>query len=77
VESYRLVFADDGIGVARRVEFEAEDIGGALILARRQTKNRSAELWQGDQRLCRLSPPAPEARRSFRAGPAWPCEALA
>lgn len=59
MQSYRLVFADDGIGVARRVEFEAEDLAHALIFAHREAKHRSAELWHGGLRLCSITRPEP------------------
>ena len=52
METYHLLFADDGIGLARKVEFEAEDAARALIFAHREAQDRSAELWKGSRRLC-------------------------
>jgi hypothetical protein len=75
VESYRLVFADDGIGVARRVEFEAEDLPHALVFAHREAKNRSAVLWQGERRLCTIARPAAEP--AFLPPQAWAEQAAA
>lgn len=52
--SYRLHFSDDQYGVAKTVEFEAEDHAHALIFAHVQVDKRIAELWQDDCRLCRV-----------------------
>jgi hypothetical protein len=65
VQSYRLVFADDGVGVARRVEFEAESLSDALIFAHREARHRSAELWHGDLRLCAIAGPRRERAPDF------------
>ena len=54
METYRLLFSEDGIGVERKVEFEAPDAAKALIIAHEQAHNRSAELWKGRDRLCTI-----------------------
>jgi hypothetical protein len=51
---YTLKFAEDGIGVARRLEFKAGDITGALVVAHREASRRSAELWDGASKLCTI-----------------------
>ena len=77
MESYRLVFADDGIGVARRVEFEAEDLPHALVFAHREAKNRTAVLWQGERRLCTIARPALEPCAAFLPAQGWAEQAAA
>jgi len=52
METYFLLFKNDDLGVARKIEFEAEDAARALIFAHNEAKDRSAELWKGDTRLC-------------------------
>ncbi|WP_395331826.1 hypothetical protein WBP06_03310 [Novosphingobium sp. BL-8H] len=49
---YTLRFRDDGQGLARRVEFKAEDLPAALIIAHREVATRTAELWDGERKLC-------------------------
>lgn len=51
---YSLRFSDDGHGVAKRLEFKAEDLTAALIIAHRETARRSAELWEGAKKLCTI-----------------------
>lgn len=77
MESYRLVFADDGIGVARRVEFEAEDLPHALVFAHREAKHRTAVLWQGERRLCTIARTAAEPRVPFLPSQGWAGQAAA
>lgn len=60
MQSFRLLFADDGIGVARRVEFEAEDAARAIAFARSEARNRSAELWLENRPLCTISRAEPQ-----------------
>lgn len=54
METYRLLFSEDGIGVERRVEFEALDAAVALMIAHEQARDRTAELWKGLERLCTI-----------------------
>jgi hypothetical protein len=51
---YTLSFDDDGTAGERHVQFEAHDPAGALRVAQREKRGRSAILWQGDTKLCRL-----------------------
>lgn len=77
MQSYRLVFADDGIGVARRVEFEAEDLPHALVFAHREARDRSAELWLGERRLWAIARPEAPTCRPLVPEQGWPSSALA
>ena len=52
METYRLLFFDDGLGEAKTIEFDAQDAAKALIIAHVEAKERSAELWKGQDRLC-------------------------
>ena len=54
MKTYRLKFADDGHGVDKIVEFEAEDGSAALLVLNREAKGRWAELWHEDLRICRV-----------------------
>jgi len=49
-----LRYADDGVGVEKRVEFRANDPAAALAFAHREASRRSAELWCEDRKLCTL-----------------------
>ncbi|TCM14001.1 hypothetical protein EDF56_11526 [Novosphingobium sp. PhB165] len=61
---YTLSFSDDGDGVARRLEFRAEDLTSALIIAHREAARRGAELWEGTKKLCTIRKPI-EASPTF------------
>lgn len=67
--TYRLKYGDDGIGVAKEVEFEANDSAQALYFAQREARGRKAELWRDDSRLCTL-------RRSPGAADLWEINAI-
>ncbi len=54
MNTYKLIYTDDGIGVAQTIEFDAGDPGSALTIADRQAPNRSAELWCEHERLCTI-----------------------
>jgi hypothetical protein len=58
--TYKLVYSDDSLGCARRIEFEAVDAHGALRIAQSQAVGRTAELWEGDRKLCTLRRVGPE-----------------
>jgi len=60
VPTYNLIYSDDALGSARRIEFEAMDACGALRIAQSQTAGRTAELWEGNRRLCTLRRVGPE-----------------
>ena len=64
METYCLMYADDGVGLAKRVEFEAYDPSTALALAHREAAGRAAELWCGPRKLCTL-------RRTGLRGEIW------
>lgn len=51
---YTLKFLDDGVGVEKRIEFDAADAGRALDVAKCEAPNRNAELWEGTKRLCTI-----------------------
>jgi hypothetical protein len=51
---FTLKIAADRTSEAIHVEFDAEDAAAALIYAHREAGNRSAELWQGDEKLCTI-----------------------
>jgi len=52
MDTYRLVFFEDGIGEAKTIEFEAPDAARALTIAHLEAKERTAKLWKGDTYLC-------------------------
>jgi hypothetical protein len=52
--SYSLQFEDDGVGLARRVEFEAASAGVALEIAEEQCNGRWAVLLCDGAALCRV-----------------------
>jgi hypothetical protein len=54
LNTYRLVYSDDGIGMARTIEFEANDPAAALIIADCAAANRSVEIWREREILCKI-----------------------
>jgi hypothetical protein len=58
--TFNLVYSDDALGSARRIEFEAADAHGALRIAQSQAVGRTAELWEGERKLCTLKRVGPE-----------------
>jgi hypothetical protein len=66
VDCFQLHFFDDHIGVARIVEFDAEDIAHALIFAHGQAGKRKAELRKNGMVLCTVGqitvPSSPSSR---------------
>jgi hypothetical protein len=52
--TYRLKFFDDPHGVAKDIEFEAEDASRALVIAQREARHRTAELWCDGSKLCAI-----------------------
>lgn len=64
MDTYSLRFSDDGVGLAKRVEFEALDAGMALRVAHKEAAGRAAELWHGRRKLCTL-------RRTGLRGEIW------
>lgn len=54
MQTYRLKFTDDGIGVDKIVEFDATNQAEALQVLQRHAKGRWTELWHNGVRLCRL-----------------------
>ncbi|WP_395396334.1 hypothetical protein WBP07_20760 (plasmid) [Novosphingobium sp. BL-8A] len=55
---YALRFSDDGQGVAKRLEFKADDLNAALVIARREAGRRNAELLKGTTRICTIRRPS-------------------
>ena len=55
MDCYSLIYADDGIGRAKRVDFQAFDAATALIIAHREASERSAELWCESRKLCTIT----------------------
>jgi len=51
---YSLIFHADGTGPQKRIEFHGEDPGRALLLAHRESGERSAELWKDGERICTI-----------------------
>lgn len=51
---YRLKFDPEGERPAKDVEFEAEDAAQALIIAHREARKHSAELWRDGEKLCSI-----------------------
>ncbi len=66
---YTLRFSDDGEGVAKRLEFKAEDRTAALIVAHREAARRSAELWEGARKLCTVRRSDDERDACIRSQP--------
>ncbi|AZI36319.1 hypothetical protein NT2_12_01480 [Caenibius tardaugens NBRC 16725] len=54
MRTYSLIFFRDGLGQARRIEFDAADSSGALSPAIYDKPGRVAELWDGDTKLARF-----------------------
>lgn len=54
MRTYRLEFADDRIGQAETITFEAEDPGRAIALLSNRQPGRRAELWEGEHFICTL-----------------------
>ena len=51
---YALVFSDDECGLAKRLEFSADDLTSALITGHKEAIGRTAELWRDEIRLCTI-----------------------
>jgi hypothetical protein len=45
---------DDGKGLPKEVEFEAQDAATALVIAHKEASDRSAELWCNGRKLCTI-----------------------
>lgn len=54
MNTYQLVYSDDGRGVPRKIEFDAKDAAAALSIACAEAPERSAELWHNDEKLCTI-----------------------
>ncbi|AIT82256.1 hypothetical protein JI59_22350 (plasmid) [Novosphingobium pentaromativorans US6-1] len=52
--TYTLRYSDDGRGLDKKIEFQAEDASGALIVAYSEAPHRNAELWEGARKLCTI-----------------------
>ncbi len=51
---YSLIFRGDGAEPRKRIEFQSEDPGRALLLAHRERGERAAELWSDGKRVCTI-----------------------
>ena len=49
--TYRIHFADDGIGEAKVLEFDGEDPHDAFVLLKHETGRRRATVWEGEKKL--------------------------
>jgi hypothetical protein len=58
--SFRLAYPDTHGAEGHSVAFEALDAGAALGIAFRHARHRAAQLWCGDQMLCRIECPDQE-----------------
>jgi len=54
-ELYSLRFESGNAGQAERIDFAADDAYQALVIARRESGGRPAELWRGEIRLSTIS----------------------
>ena len=64
METYCLRYREDGVGLPKRVEFEAHDASMALAIAHKEAAGRAAELWVGGRQLCTI-------RRTGLRGEIW------
>lgn len=63
--TYALRYEDDGIGIEKRVEFEADTPAQALLIAQGEAEGRWAELSADGRPICLL------ARETLGAGNYW------
>lgn len=54
MNTYRIVLDDDGVGLDKRIEFEAEDAAQALMVLEREGRGRRAKVWENEAPLCSL-----------------------
>lgn len=54
MQTFKIVFQEDGRGVARTMEFEGQTAAAALSLLEREKDARQAELWTTDNKLADL-----------------------
>lgn len=62
--TFSLLYSDDGQGLAKRIDFDANDASSALAIAYQQARDRPAELWSEDRMLCTI-------KRTGRDGQVW------
>lgn len=55
MEKFRIELSDDRSGKHETIRFEAEDASGALNVLSTHDTGYHAELWQGDELICKLS----------------------
>jgi hypothetical protein len=65
VITYALRYEDDGIGIEKRVEFEADTPAQALLIAQSEAEGRWAELSADGRPICLLG------RENLGAGNYW------
>ena len=66
---FRLVVCPDLAGKCRTIEFEAEHAAGAFAFVERQSDFVRAEIWHGDQLLCKVDA-SPETGKIWTINPA-------
>lgn len=54
MRKFTLRFDDDGVGEARRVEFDGEDPHHVFAILARERDMRQATLWEGEQFIARV-----------------------
>jgi len=54
MQTFILRFREDGLGEAKRIEFDADGPRDALEIARRELAGRAIELWDDRRRLAVL-----------------------
>jgi hypothetical protein len=76
-DTYRLKFGDDGLGMAKEIEFDAHDAYMALTIAHREAQDRTAELWRDGMKLCTIQRTRSGAGRIGPGEPVRPAERAA
>jgi len=56
MHTYTLLLSRKPPSPPERIDFDADDPARAFLIAQREGKNRSVEIWQGKKRLGTLTP---------------------
>jgi len=67
VQTYRLIFTDPDGASIKSIEFTAPDAALALIMAHEEARDRPAELWLSNSRLCTIRRQTADLPRSWSA----------
>ncbi len=54
MQTYRLKLTDDGIGIAKFIDFDGLDASSALSVLSNESGGRRAELWDGARLVCTI-----------------------